>query len=89
MSVITSDIELLEVSTHILSHICSGCVLHCYGVVCASTTNWILGAIALVSYLIVGVAVPALCLSSERTLLRQEDLASKLSTVTLDNLRES
>ncbi len=53
IGVITSDIELLGVSTHTLSPIC-GCVLHCYGVVwrAAPTGFWVL---CTVSYLVVGV----------------------------------
>lgn len=90
MSVITSDIELLEVFyAHTISPICIA-VVFCIVMVwfIASTSNWILGVVALVSYLIVGVAIPlAMSKRSEQDSAEARDLAGKLSTVTLDNLR--
>ena len=54
----------------------------------AGTANWILGVIALVSYLVVGVAIPlAMSKRSEQDSAEARDLAGNLSTVTLDNLR--
>ncbi|MBF0893960.1 MAG: ABC transporter ATP-binding protein, partial [Atopobium sp.] len=90
MSVITSDIELLEVFyAHTISPICIA-VVFCIVMVwfIAGTANWILGVIALVSYLVVGVAIPlAMSKRSEQDSAEARDLAGKLSTVTLDNLR--
>ena len=90
MSVITSDIELLEVFyAHTISPICIA-VVFCVVMVCfiVSSTNWILGVIALVSYLVVGVAIPlAMSKRSEQDSAEARDLAGNLSTVTLDNLR--
>lgn len=90
MNVITSDIELLEVFyAHTISPICIA-VVFCVVMVwfIAGTTNLILGVIALVSYLIVGVAIPlAMSKRSEQDSAEARDLAGKLSTVTLDNLR--
>ena len=90
MSVITSDIELLEVFyAHTISPICIAavfCIVMVWFIV--SSTNWILGVIALVSYLIVGVVIPLnMSKRSEQDSAEARDLAGKLSTVTLDNLR--
>ena len=90
MSVITSDIELLEVFyAHTISPICIAvvfCIVMVWFIV--GSTNWILGVIALVSYLVVGVAIPlAMSKRSEQDSAEARDLAGKLSTVTLDNLR--
>ena len=90
MSVITSDIELLEVFyAHTISPICIAvmfCVVMVWFIV--SSTNWILSVIALVSYLVVGVAIPlAMSKRSEQDSAEARDLAGKLSTATLDNLR--
>ena len=90
MSVITSDIELLEVFyAHTISPICIAVVFYIVMVwFIAGSSNWILGVIALVSYLVVGVAIPlAMSKRSEQDSAEARDLAGKLSTVTLDNLR--
>ena len=90
MSVITSDIELLEVFyAHTISPICIA-VVFCIVMVwfIAGSANWILGVVALVSYLVVGVAIPlAMSKRSEQDSAEARDLAGNLSTVTLDNLR--
>ena len=90
ISVITSDIELLEVFyAHTISPICIAvvfCIVMVWFIV--GSTNWILGVIAFVSYLVVGVTIPlAMSKHSEQDSAEARDLAGKLSTVTLDNLR--
>ena len=61
ISVITSDIELLEVFyAHTISPIAIACLFSSILCVFIGSFHWILGCIALVAYLLVGVLIPVL-----------------------------
>src|SRR5699024_8464104 len=89
ISLITSDIELLEVFyAHTISPICIA-VLFCLGVgVFLGSYHILLGLYALMAYLLVGVVIPLVTsrLSRDRG-LRFRDQSGDLSAFVLDSLR--
>lgn len=89
VSMITADIELLEVFfAHTISPICIAVLMSALMVALLGTISWQLALVALVGYLVVGVVVPVLVswLSGDGGRASREQAAG-LSTFVLDGLR--
>ena len=89
ISVITSDIELLEVFyAHTISPIAIACLFSSILCVFIGSFHWILGCIALVAYLVVGVLIPVLISKmSGDDGIRFRTKSGELSGFVLDSLR--
>ena len=89
ISVITSDIELLEVFyAHTISPICIACVFSCVMVVFVGSFHVALGVLSAVAYITVGVVIPlatARLSGNEGLKLRRK--SGELSSFVLDSLR--
>ena len=89
ISVITSDIELLEVFyAHTISPVCIACVFSCIMVVFIGSFHIALGVLSAVAYITVGVVIPlatARLSGNEGLKLRRK--SGELSSFVLDSLR--
>lgn len=89
ISVITSDIELLEVFyAHTISPICIACVFSCVMVVFVGSFHVALGVLSAVAYITVGAVIPlvtARLSGNEGLKLRRK--SGELSSFVLDSLR--
>ena len=89
ISVITSDIELLEVFyAHTISPICIACVFSCVMVVFVGSFHAALGVLSAVAYITVGAVIPlvtARLSGNEGLKLRRK--SGELSSFVLDSLR--
>ena len=89
ISVITSDIELLEVFyAHTISPVCIAVFYTIVMVIFIASFHWFLGIIALIAYVIVGLFVPLLASSSGGdTGMNFRNKSGGLSGYVLDSLR--
>ena len=89
ISVITSDIELLEVFyAHTISPIAIACLFSSILCIFIGSFHWILGCIALVAYLVVGVLIPVIISKmSGDDGIRFRTKSGELSSFVLDSLR--
>lgn len=89
IALITSDVELLEVFyAHTISPIAIAVLTSLVMIGYIGQGNWLLGLIALIFYLLVGVLVPAINgRLGEKTGQEYRMLMGKLNTTVLDNLR--
>lgn len=89
ISIITSDIELLEVFyAHTISPICIATIFSAIMVCFISSYNSILGIMALFMYLIVGVIIPIITSKlAGSTALNFRNKSGELSSFVLDSLR--
>ncbi len=88
ISIITSDIELLEVFyAHTISPIAIAFLTSVIMTVFMGSFHWIMGFIAMFFYLVVGVVIPIINSRSGQKIGRDyRSLYGKLNTVVLDNL---
>lgn len=89
ISVITSDIELLEVFyAHTISPICIAFLFCIVMVAFIGSYHWILGILALAAYVTVGIAIPlVISKRSGDTGMRFRSQSGSLSAFVLDSLR--
>lgn len=89
ISVITSDVELLEVFyAHTISPIAIAIITSIIMICYIGQGSWVLGLIAAVFYLLVGMVVPVINGKlGEKTGQVYRGLFGKLNTIVLDNLR--
>ncbi|MBR3364100.1 MAG: thiol reductant ABC exporter subunit CydC [Solobacterium sp.] len=89
ISLITSDVELLEVFyAHTISPICIAVVYTLIMLVMIGRYHFLLALLALSSYLVIGVALPLLTNSQSGDIgMEVRENAGRLATVVLDNIR--
>ncbi|KRN90541.1 multidrug ABC transporter [Ligilactobacillus ceti DSM 22408] len=88
ISVITSDVELLEVFyAHTVSPICIAGIYTVIMTVFIGHFYWVLGLIALLAYLTIGILVPIIVTKFSHEGLAYRQTTGKMSSFVLDSLR--